>query len=353
MVCDIPADLRTALAALLARSGIVLPGGSDFDCLGGDGSDRLFVRCATPAGCKLLAALPSRLNPKGMAEARAAFAIGRHLFAARVAVPEMIAFDQALGILLMEDLGDELLYDRVRREPAEAAHWYRLAIEALVALQVKGAPGFPQEACWDTPVYDKALMLARESGYFYQALCCDFLGMGPMAPELAAEFEALASRASAEPAGFVLHRDFQSRNLMIHEGRIRIVDFQGARLGPLGYDLAALLIDPYVNLPEALRAELFDHYCNVAAGYLSFDRQAFSAGYYYLALQRNLQMLGAFAFLSQQRGKPFFAAYLRPAADHLIGHLALPAGEAFPSLTRLARDVAATLAGHKEIPHGP
>lgn len=352
MVCDIPAEGRAALVALLARSGIAF-GPGDLDCLSGDGSDRIFVRCVAKNGRRLLAALPSRLNAKGMAEARAAFAIGRHLFAAGVAVPQVVGFDEESGILLMEDLGDELLYHRVQHHPAEAGHWYRLAIEALVALQLQGAPGFPQDSCWDTPAYDKALMVERESGYFYQALCRDFLGLGPMGAKLAAEFEEIAERAGQEPAGFVLHRDFQSRNLMLHEGRIRIVDFQGARLGPLGYDLAALLIDPYVDLPRALRAELFDHYCAVAARFMPFDREAFGAGYFYLALQRNLQMLGAFAFLSQQRGKPFFAAYLRPAIKHLVHHLATPAGKRFPHLAQLARDVAATLAGHKEIPHGP
>ena len=352
MPCDIPADLRTALAALLARSGIAFSAG-DLEWLAGDGSDRLFVRCTAADGRKLLAALPSRLNAKGMAEARAAFEIGRHLFAAGVAVPEMIAFDADSGILLMEDLGDELLYHRVQREPGEAGRWYREAIEALVVLQVKGAPGFPQECCWDTPAYDKALMIGRESGYFYQALCRDLLGLREMPVALTAEFDALADRAGREPAGFVLHRDFQSRNLMLHAGRIRIVDFQGARLGPLGYDLAALLIDPYVNLPEALRAELFEHYCAMAAEYIPFDRRAFREGYYYLALQRNLQMLGAFAFLSHQRGKPFFAAYLRPAAEALVRHLAAPAGERFPQLAQLARQVAAALTNRKEAPHAP
>jgi len=352
MSCDIPADLRASLGALLARCGIE-PCAGDLGCLSGDGSDRLFIRCGTAAGRRLLAALPSRLNPKGMAEARAAFAIGRHLFGAGVAVPEMVGFDADSGLLLMEDLGGELLYHRVQRQPAEAVHWYRLAIEALVALQVKGVPGFPQQSCWDTPAYDKALMVERESGYFYQALCRDLLGMGPVAPELAAEFAALAERASQEPAGFVLHRDFQSRNLMLHHDRVRIIDFQGARLGPLGYDLAALLIDPYADLPHELRAELFDHYCEVVARHLAFDRQAFAAGYYYLALQRNLQMLGAFAFLSWQRGKPFFAAYLRPASEQLVRHLTAPAGKQFPHLGYLARQVAATLAGQKEIPHGP
>jgi hypothetical protein len=351
MPIDIPAESRVALDALLERCGLALPGGSGLQCL--YGSDRLFVRCVAKDGRRLLAALPSRLNAKGMAEARASYEIGRHLFDAGIAVPEVVGFDPESGILLMEDLGDVLLYHRVQHHPAEAGRWYRLAIEALVALQVKGAPGFPQEACWDTPIYDKALMLARESGYFYQALCCDLLGMGSMAPELAAEFETLAERAAQEPASFVLHRDFQSRNLMIHEGCIRIVDFQGARLGPMGYDLAALLIDPYVDLPQSLRAELFEHYCDVAARYMPFDREAFAAGYFYLALQRNLQMLGAFAFLSQQRGKPFFAAYLRPAIEQLVHHLALPAGKQFPHLAQLARDAAATLAGHKEIPHGP
>ena len=348
MPCEVPPDLRAPLEALLNRAGIGL-GNDVLYCLAGDGSDRIFVRLVAADGGRFLAVMPSRLNAKGQDEARAAYHLGRHFFAAGVAVPEIIAFDETSGLLLMEDLGDELLFHRLQRCPAETEHWYRAAIEALVALQIRGAPGFPQGHCWDTPVYDKPLMTGRESGYFYQALCRDLLGLPPISPELAAEFGALAERAAHEPAGFVLHRDFQSRNLMIHEERLRIIDFQGARLGPLGYDLAALLIDPYIGMPESLQAELFDHYCRVAARYLPFDRKAFAAGYHALKLQRNLQMLGAFAFLSQQRGKPFFAAFLQPAAAQLVRHLDEPGGQDFPQLRALARQVAAMLATKEKV----
>ena len=116
-------------------------------------------------------------------------------------------------------------------------------------MQVRGAVSFDPKWCWDTPQYDRMLMLERESGYFLQAFWQDLLGMEEP-PGLQEEFFELADRAARIPAGYFLHRDFQSRNIMIHGGEACIIDFQGGRLGPLAYDLASLLIDPYVALPD-------------------------------------------------------------------------------------------------------
>lgn len=346
----IPAEQLTALAALLAEAGVTPATPGTFDCLAGDGSDRRFLRFSAADGRRLMAALPSQTLAKGLDEARSAHRIGRHLFAAGVAVPEIIAFAGQTGILVMEDMGDTLLYHQLQRHPQEARRWYRQAIEALIDLQVKGRPGFLPEFCWDTVHYDPALMQERESGYFYQALCRDYLGMAAMPPELSEEFSRLAERAAQEPADFILHRDFQSRNLMVHQGRVRIIDFQGARFGPLAYDLAALLIDPYAGLSGDMQSELFEHYCAMMGSRMPFDCGRFADGYYYLALQRNLQMLGAFAFLSQQRGKPFFKAYIGPAIRQLMRHLEAPNGRRFPHLHHLARQAAAAVAAKKDFP---
>jgi aminoglycoside/choline kinase family phosphotransferase len=119
---------------------------------------------------------------------------------------------------------------------------------------------------------------------------------------------------------------------MIKDGCPRVIDFQGGRLGPLGYDLASLLIDPYVSLSDHVRERLLQKYIEVLAGY-SEAATAFSVeGYYLLALQRNLQILGAFAFLANVKGKSFFLDYLGPAALSLHKLLNEPAGRQFPVL---------------------
>lgn len=317
------------------------------ETLAGDGSDRRFYRCRQADSTTLLLVLPGRPDAGGLAEAAAAEAIGRHLGRAGVPVPQIHGFDPASGALLMEDLGDLLLHRRLQARPAaaEIVALYRRAIEALLTLQIKARPGFPVEACWDTRHYDRRLMLERESGYFYQALGREWLGWGEMPAELSAEFELLADLAAAQPADFVLHRDYQCRNLMLQGDRVRVIDFQGARLGPLAYDLAALLNDPYAALAPDLRADLFEFYLERAADLLpGLDRENFRRGWYFPALQRNLQILGAFAFLTRQRGKTFFQSYLLPAAGQLAALLdEMPEGHRFPQLRNLARSLPAKI----------
>ena len=127
------------------------------------------------------------------------------------------------------------------------------------------------------------------------------------------EFVQIANKAASGPAGFFLHRDFQSRNIMIKDGAVRIIDFQGGRLGPLGYDLASLLIDPYVSLSPEFQEALFDEYLCELLKWVKYDPLHFREEYMYLSMQRNLQILGAFAFLGKQRNKNFFLQFIPPA----------------------------------------
>jgi len=290
--------------------------------LGGDGSSRVFFRISQPGAPSLVAVFPDTFHPRGKEEAMAAYRIGRHLHSCSVPVPKIYDFDAESGVILFEDLGNIHLQHRVQEEPGKLIFWYEKVLDALLCLQISSRPDFPLKSCWDTPRYDRQLMLERESGYFTQAFCRDFLGK-EIPPGLTAEFEDLAGQAARQPADFVLHRDFQSRNIMVHEGEIWIIDFQGARLGPLGYDLASLLIDPYVGLSAADQEQLLDYYLGRAASRIDFDRGDFLVGYYSLALQRNLQILGAFAFLSAKKGRHFFRKFIKPALcslDHLLHH---------------------------------
>ncbi|MCI5159544.1 MAG: aminoglycoside phosphotransferase, partial [Candidatus Electrothrix sp. AUS1_2] len=214
---------------------------------------------------------------------------------------------------------------------------YRQAVSELARMQVRGSEGFDPAWCWDTPRYDSALMLERESGYFLRAFCRDFLRLEIDEEKIAKEFHTLADKASLAEATFFLHRDFQSRNIMIRQDRVRFIDYQAGRLGPLAYDLASLLIDPYAALPIQFQEELLEHYLDTLTGLLPYDRSRFRQEYPSLALQRNLQILGAFAFLSQQRGKPFFRQYLAPALGSLQGLLAKTATAEYPYLTALCR----------------
>ena len=304
-----------------------------------DGSLRRFFRVHMASGTTAVAVLPPPGDAAALREARAAWHIGRHLAARGVPVPMPYGFDPCSGLLLCQDLGDRRLHDEVLAAPAKECRvqaLYRRAVEQLARMQVLGGRGLDPSWCWDGSRYDRTLMLEREAGYFVQALCRDMLGLDAGGAALAAEFEALAAAASRAPAGFFLHRDFQSRNIMVQGDRVFFIDFQGGRFGPLAYDLASLLIDPYVGLDPGLQDALVLAYLEEVNRHLGYDRDRFAAEFLVLALLRNLQVLGAFAFLSLQRGRPFFRAYLRPALASLQTLLAKPGAAGYPALRQLA-----------------
>lgn len=321
------------LTELLASMGVDAPF-RPVCRLAGDGSNRGFCRLAA-GGATYLAVLPDPADAGGVAEARAACNLGRHFHGRGAAVPEIFGCDAATGLLLMEDLGDLRLHDLILArgpEDEQVRERCRQALEALAWLQIETRQGFDPDWCWDTPRYDRQLMLTRESGYFRRALCEEYLGLTRLPDGLAAEFLFLADRAAQEPADYVLHRDFQSRNLMVRETGVGIIDFQGARLGPLAYDAASLLIDPYAGFSPLAQEELLHWYLDRLAGHIPLDRARFLEGYYYMSLQRNLQIAGAFAFLAGTRGKTFFRQYIAPALGSLRFRLAEPQGHDFPLL---------------------
>lgn len=334
------AQRLTILRALLRQAGYP-QGWQTMTPLSGDGSDRPFFRLTLP-GQSYLAAFPSPTMARAEAEARSTFLIGSHLLHAGVPVPKIHAHDPVSGAILFEDLGDRLLFHEARDGDADRVDGlYRQAVTLLADLQLGARAGFREEWCWDTPRYDRELMINRESNYFAREFCGRFMAIPALPPGLTSEFAALADRISHYPASFLMHRDFQSRNLMVVGDRVKLIDFQGARFGPLAYDLASLLNDPYVCLPPATKEGLQALYLERVNSYISLDPVRFMGEYYHVALQRNLQALGAYAFLTLERGKEFFRAYIEPALQRLLTLLATTLAADYPVLLDLVTQIAA------------
>ena len=318
--------------------------------LSGDGSDRLFFRLVLGEK-SYLAVFPSPTLAKAQAEAHATYRIANHLRQAGVPVPAIYAYDQESGAILFEDLGDRLLFHEFQAgDEAAVCDLYRQALVILADFQLGARTGFRPEWCWDTPHYDRELMISRESNYFAGEFCSRFIGLSCLPTGLSEEFSALADRISQCPATYLIHRDYQSRNLMVVQGRLRVIDFQGARFGPLAYDLASLLNDPYVTLADACKRQLREYYLQRVGGYISLDPAQFEVEYQHIALQRNLQVLGAYAFLVQERGKEFFRPYIAPALKSLLTLLADSLAVDYPVLYELVGQIAA-LRQEKETNH--
>ena len=162
-----------------------------------------------------------------------------------------------------------------------------------------------------------------------------FCGKPVQPADLEEEFAHLADRALEGGLTGFMHRDFQSRNIMVHAGKYYFIDFQGGRLGPLQYDLASLLIDPYVDLPLEARSSLLDYAADRIRSEHGIASQTFRNGYEYCCLTRNLQILGAFGHLSRNKGKTWFEPYVPAAVRSLKQILSTARGREFPKLQRI------------------
>jgi len=286
-----------------------------------DGSQRTFLRVVTEGGdLSVIAVKNPPLSRAARLENRAYLEIGRHLRGAGTPVPEMYRWSLKNGWFLMEDLGNHKLQEAASDEE-ERIPLYERVLRRLYSMQTRGAVGFDTAWCCQTSRYDRDVMRRLESDYFRDAFLGRYLGMDPAPYALDACFDHLAETASRAGAKCFMHRDFQSRNLMIHGDGIGVIDWQGGRMGPQGYDLASLLIDPYVNLEANEQRRLYNTYRGMLEAHQPGEVALFEDTYPYLAIQRNLQILGAFAFLSRVRGKPFFEAFIAPAVRSLEGLL--------------------------------
>ncbi len=306
----------------------------------GDGSDRLWRRLSTPRH-SLIAAIHdinSGPQPDNPTEMDACVAIGRHLHHRKVAVPQIYVADRFSGVVIAEDLGDTHLQSIILKSPDEIAirFWCRKAIRLLISLSVSGAQGFDISWTYQTPEYDRTMILEKECRYFVKAFLQGCLHSPVHFADLSPEFNRLADNALEGAVTGFMHRDFQSRNIMVKDGRLFAIDFQAGRKGPIQYDLASLLIDPYVNLAPELQEALLEYAIQELSRHMPVQRPAFIHSYRHCRITRNLQILGAFGFLTKIKGKTGFSAYI-PAAIHMLNQsLSQVSSRDFSRLTQIA-----------------
>ena len=271
----------------------------------GHGSDRRFWRME--AGDWGAVAM---VSPPEDEEFDRFVAIAGFLESRNLSGPALLSVTRADHSVLMEDLGPDNLFFLVQSHGLESepvAGAYRRTVDHLLELQsatetARSQCPFAVDRCLD---YDA---LRWETDYFREYFLAGHLGLKPVDLKgLDGEFHALAEAVAAQPR-VLIHRDFQSQNIHLQEGRIRLVDFQGMRMGPLTYDLMSLLLDPYVALPVELRAELLDRFAAASSGTFSTgDIRAMSLA---AGLQRIMQALGAYGFLGHVKGKRAFLDHI-------------------------------------------
>jgi len=236
-----------------------------------------------------------------------------------VRVPAIYHHDSDAGLIWMEDLGEKDLW-HFRSQPWPLRReLYRSALEQIVRLHTRGhlevvAAARPKfQTAFDAELY------RWEQNYFFENCAGRHFGLDAAAIEPQtdrARLEEIADRLAALPRVLV-HRDFQSQNIMVLDGRAFLIDFQGMRPGVAQYDLASLLYDPYVAMPRDEREALLGDYivlCSEAGYAVPSDfREIFDV----CALQRLMQALGAYGFLGLVRERRHFLQHIPVALASL------------------------------------
>lgn len=260
-----------------------------------------------------------------------------------VGVPEIYYHNSKNKAIIEEDLGDLTLQSYIH----ETADFdiYKKVIDELLLMQVMGGKNIYECECLNNRVFDYNVF-RWETWYFVRYFLEMYCGIRiGNRLELEREFHTLALKLVNEPLYF-MHRDFQSNNILIKDGKVRVVDFQGAHRGLLAYDLASILRGACVKLPVEVQEKLIDYYLYSLSSRwdITLDNSHFRSIFLYTGLQRNMQALGAFAYLSTVQNKPQFSQYIPRTVEYL--YKGLEQAHEFPELLAIIETVKSCLELH-------
>lgn len=304
---------------LAAVWGNALP--TSVEKLAGDASTRVYFRARYPGkGSAII-----MLQPHAGRDEEAAFLeIQEFLEALDLPVPRVYAHDKEQGIVVLEDLGDHLLESAVEQlSGTQFREVYEEAVNLL--LRMRRATSNLASSCRAFSLAFDEAKLMEEMHFF---LTHFVKGLCKREPSAAAYstledfFLSICRILAAEPRIFT-HRDFHSRNLIIHENRLVMIDFQDARMGPAQYDLASLLRDSYVTVPEDLVEELLAVYMDEVAAAADGSLARFRYLFDVMSLQRNIKALGTFGYQLSVRGIGRYSSSIPRTAEYVSRNIGI------------------------------
>ena len=326
-------DVRERIDAFLRETGLA-DRGAKVVPLTGDASDRRYFRVLIPDSrsgdrehrrgvqhepSQVIAVHPGSIEFDALPFVN----VSRLLSAMPVPVPRILAHSDALGVIALQDLGDVTLQAHLgAASPAEHAALYRQAVTFIYTLQRRGAeltsPAYlpfgiafdVEKLTWELQFFTKHFLEA------YRGAALTDASRAALARELAV----IAGELASEPR-VLCHRDYHSRNLMLHEGSLHIIDFQDARMGPDTYDLVSLLRDSYVDFTEQQVEELIAFF-QAHRGDAAADDREFRRRFDLMALQRNIKALGTFGFQTTSRGNTVYIQYIPRTLNYVRANLA-------------------------------
>ena len=312
-------DARVRIDQFLNQTGLIQHGAKVVP-LSGDASDRRYFRV-------LLRDQPSQVlavHPGPVAFDTVPFVnVARLLSAMPLPVPRILAWSDPLGIMALEDLGDVTLQAHLgAASSAEHEALYRQAVTFIHTLQRRGrelaSPEFvPYGISFDVEKLTWELQFFTR--HFLEAYRGAALSAAARAG-LSGEYASIVAELAAEP-GVLCHRDYHSRNLMLHQGSLHIIDFQDARMGPDTYDMVSLLRDSYVDFSDQQVDALIAFFL-AQRGASKDEDLDYRRRFDLMALQRNLKALGTFGFQATSRGNTVYIQYLPRTLNYARANLA-------------------------------
>ena len=269
------------------------------------GSNRVYTRETDENGRSIIRVVGTNRD-----ENRAFIYMARHFHSLGLPVPELYSVSEDGMSYTQEDLGDTLLFDKLEPTLLERA------IRALAHIQVTGAQGFDWSVCFPVPSMDER-SIRWDLNYFKY---CFLKGtkIEFSEPKLEDEFDAIVKVILAQPAETFLYRDFQSRNVMIRDGKPYFIDFQGGRRGPTQYDVASFLWQAKANFSPALREQLIDAYLDELKRLQpNLAETSWRAALPHFVLFRTLQVLGAYGYRGYFERKQHFLESIPLALKNL------------------------------------
>lgn len=246
------------------------------------------------------------------------FAATEVLALRKVRTPRVYFHDPGLRLGWMEDLGRLDLWEYRNAAPEERLPLYRDVLGQAAQIHSLRLPDIPDQLRHRLqPPFDESLY-RWEQDYFFDHFANNFSALPREEIDRIRqlpEFGDLAA-ALAQMPRFMVHRDFQSQNVLVREGKTWLIDYQGLRPGRPEYDLASLLYDPYVSLTPDERDDLLAHYLEIRPGDDQWDTNPDILAA--CCSQRLMQALGAYGNLGLNQDKPAFLAYIPRAVENLL-----------------------------------
>lgn len=254
-------------------------------------------------------------------ENRAFIYMARHFSQKGLPVPRILTESPDQSVYLQDDLGDTSLFQLIKqgRESGnfsdEETNILKQTIRLLPQIQFEGSKEMDFSYCYPLATFNRRSVLWDLNYFKY----CFLKATGLEFQEnlLEDDFERMADTLlQIEPQVF-MYRDFQSRNVMIREGKPYFIDFQGGRKGPFYYDVASFLWQAKANYPDSLRQELLDEYLDALRPYHAIDKEQFLTTLRHFVLFRTLQVLGAYGFRGYFEKKAHFIQSVPYAIENL------------------------------------